>query len=176
MDEGHEIGFYFIVFHLVGTWEGVDVRIMLGEDILTVSPVGVFFAKETVTVFFVEFGHMVELVGFHGLVCLVHFRSDGIALDAVLTIDDELVLAYLDIDIFGQIQCRIDADAFISVELLGIESALTATDDEVRLFSFTQVAQHAYTLIGIGWTIGGKQLPVFRQIFQDADGCAAISC
>ena len=175
MDEGHEIGFYFIVFHLVGTWEGVDVRIMLGEDILAVSPVGIFFAKETVTVFFVEFGHMVELVGFHGLVCLVHFRSDGIALDAVLTIDDELVLAYFDIDVFGQVQCRVDTDAFVSAQLVCIEASLAATDDEVRLFFFTQVAQHTYTLIGIGRAIGGKQLPVFRQIFQDADGCAAIS-
>ena len=77
-DQWYEVSFYFIIFHLMATREGGYVVVMLTEYILAISPVSILFAKETITVFLVEIGHMVKLTGFHRLIGLMYFRGDGV--------------------------------------------------------------------------------------------------
>ena len=132
-------------------------------------------AKETITVLPVKVRDALKLVRLQPTVALLHRCGDLILLDAVRTVDHEVMFAHANVAVFRHLQRRVDTDTLVPPKHLGVVATLAAADDEVGFLFLTQVLQHLQAFFCIHRTIRHQELPVLRQVLQYSHGRATVA-
>ena len=142
--------------------------VILSEDGLTMTIVGILVTKETIAVLSIIVSDSFKLTSLQPTIALQYLRCDFILLYTVLTVHHELVTTDLHILISRHIEGRVQADALIAPEHLGIEATLAATDDKVRFLSLTQLLQHLKAIAEL--LLKHLQEPVTQAYITFAEG------